>query len=288
MTSGTKQNKTSEKQSRQITDRFHAIEEKALEKAAVQKSVAGHEMPAANLFKLGGLIAFFAIMAIACYIMWPFFKEIFEPGGATRVAEDVRNAGPWGFFILLAIQFLQVVVAFIPGEVVQITAGIIYGPWIGALIIWLGCIISSLFIYVLVNKLGAPFVQAMVPKKYMNKFREWEMSPKFTTLVFALYLIPGLPKDVFTYLTPLTHMPMRSFILVSNMARIPGIVLSTYAASGLVTGDIVQSVLIFGATALVSLISLIVYNRMMKKPKASPAKGQGEEAAASPSEAPKK
>ena len=36
------------------------------------------------------------------------------------VTSDIRNAGPWGFFILLAIQFLQIVVAFIPGEVVQV------------------------------------------------------------------------------------------------------------------------------------------------------------------------
>ena len=58
----------------------------------------------------------------------------------------------------------------------------------------------------LVHKLGAPFVQAMVPEKYMGKFREWETSEKFNVIVFILFLIPGLPKDVFTYITPLTHM----------------------------------------------------------------------------------
>lgn len=222
-------------------------------------------MPAADIFKLVGLIAFFVIMIVVVVLVWPMIHELFEPGGVDRVTSDIRNAGPWGFLILLAIQFLQIVVAFIPGEVVQVAAGMIYGPWVGALIIWLGCIISSSFIFVLVHKLGAPFVQAMVPEKYMGKFRDWETSDKFNVIVFILFLIPGLPKDVFTYITPLTHMSMKNFVLISNFARIPGIVLSTYAAAGLVSGNIVESVIIFAVTAAVAIVALVVYGRVTKK-----------------------
>ncbi|MEC4273807.1 TVP38/TMEM64 family protein [Adlercreutzia sp. R25] len=236
-------------------------------KAHAEKVVAGREMPAANIFKFAGLIAFFLIMIVVVVALWPYIHELFEPGGIERVTADVRNAGPWGFLILLAIQFLQIVVAFIPGEVVQVAAGMIYGPWVGALIIWLGCIISSAFIFVLVHKLGAPFVQAMVPEKYMSTFRKWETSEKFNAIVFILFLIPGLPKDVFTYLTPLTHMSLRNFVIISNVARIPGIVLSTYAAAGLVSGDIVQSVIIFAVTAVVAIVALVVYSRVTKKSK---------------------
>lgn len=243
------------------SERLEHFEERAHE----PRSVAGHEMPAANIFKFAGLIAFFVIMIAVCVAIWPMIHEIFEPGGVDRVTADIRNAGPWGFLILLAIQFLQIVVAFIPGEVVQVAAGMIYGPWVGALVIWLGCVVSSSFIFVLVHKLGAPFVQAMVPEKYMGKFREWETSDKFNIIVFILFLIPGLPKDVFTYVTPLTHMSMKSFVLISNFARIPGIVLSTYAAAGLVSGNIVESVVIFAVTAVVAVAALAVYGRVAKK-----------------------
>lgn len=243
------------------SERLEKLEAKAHE----EKSVAGHPMPAADIFKFVGLIAFFVIMIVVVVLIWPMIHELFEPGGVDRVTSDIRNAGPWGFLILLAIQFLQIVVAFIPGEVVQVAAGMIYGPWVGALIIWLGCIISSSFIFVLVHKLGAPFVQAMVPEKYMGKFRDWEISDKFNVIVFILFLIPGLPKDVFTYITPLTHMSMKNFVLISNFARIPGIVLSTYAAAGLVSGNIVESVIIFAVTAAVAIVALVVYGRVTKK-----------------------
>lgn len=241
--------------------------EELREKAYETKAVHGHEMPASNIFKFVGLIVFFALMVVAVVLLWPLMHEIFEPGGVEHVTQQVREAGPAGFLILLGIQFIQVVVAFIPGEVVQIAAGLIYGPWLGALIILLGCVLSSSVVYVLVHRLGAPFVQAMVPEKYMDKMKAFEESPKLNTIVFVLFLIPGLPKDVFTYLVPLTHMKMHTFIILSNLARIPGIVISTYAASGLAKGDYAQSAIMFGILAVIAVIALFVYNYMSKKKK---------------------
>lgn len=234
------------------------------ERMHAEASVHGHKMTFADIFKFAGLIAFFVVMILLCALIWPYIHEIFEPGGLDRVINDVRQAGPVGFLILLAIQFLQVVVAFIPGEVVQVAAGMIYGPWIGALIVLVGCVVSSAFVFLLVHKLGAPFVQAMVSEKHMAKFRTFENSGKLNIIVFVLFLIPGMPKDVFTYLVPLTHMPLRTFLLLSNIARIPGILVSTYAASGLVEGDIVQSLIIFLVAGAIAVACILFYDKIMK------------------------
>ena len=222
-------------------------------------------MQMGDIFKFVGLIAFLAIMGLLVYLLWPYFHELFEPGGLERVIDDVRAAGPVGFLILLGLQFIQIVVAFIPGEVTQMAAGLLYGPWIGALVILAGCVLSSAFVYVVVKRLGSPFAQKMVPTKYLDKFRAFEETGKLNIIVFILFLIPGLPKDVFTYITPLTHMSMKNFVLISNFARIPGIVLSTYAAAGLVSGNIVESVIIFAVTAAVAIVALVVYGRVTKK-----------------------
>lgn len=234
------------------------------ERMHAEASVHGHKMTFADIFKFAGLIAFFVVMILLCALIWPYVHEIFEPGGLDRVINDVRQAGPVGFLILLAIQFLQVVVAFIPGEVVQVAAGMIYGPWVGALIVLVGCVVSSAFVFLLVHKLGAPFVQAMVSEKHMAKFRTFENSGKLNIIVFVLFLIPGMPKDVFTYLVPLTHMPLRTFLLLSNIARIPGILVSTYAASGLVEGDIVQSLIIFLVAGAIAVVCILFYDKIMK------------------------
>ena len=224
-----------------------------------------HRTTHSDRVKLVGLIAFFAVMALIVVLIWPYVHMIFEPDGLEELLEQMRDAGWAGVLILEALQFLQVIVAFIPGEVVQIAAGMLYGPWWGSLIILIGCIVSSAFIFVLVHKLGAPFVHDMVPKKYMAKFREFEQSKKFVSIVFLLFLIPGLPKDVFTYITPLSDMKLGQFLMITNVARIPGIVISTYAADGLMEGRLVESVIMFIGVAIIAVLALIVYNKVSTK-----------------------
>ncbi len=240
------------------------MREKAREKASEEMDVRGRKLAKGDFFKFAGLIAFFLLMVLACVLAWPYVSDLFGSGGSDRVVENVRGAGFAGFLILLGIQFLQVVVAFIPGEVVQVAAGILYGPWIGGLIILLGCVISSAFVFVLVRKLGMPFVQSMVSTKHLEKFRAFEQSGKLNAIVFVLFLVPGLPKDVFTYLVPLTDMPMRTFLLLSNIGRIPGILVSTYAASGLTQGRYLESAVIFGVAAIVAILGIVFRGRIMK------------------------
>ena len=246
-----------------VKERAHERREAAREKAQEVTTVRGREMTRGDLFKFGGLIAFFALMVVVIILIWPYIHEAFEPGGLSRVIDDVRNAGPLGFLILLAMQFMQIVVAFIPGEVVQMAAGMMYGPWLGAAVVLLGCIISSAFVFAVVHRLGAPFVRDMVPTKYLDKFNAFEESGKLSIVVFILFLIPAMPKDTFTYLVPLTNMRMRDFLVLSNVGRIPGIVISTYAANGLVDGNITQSIIIFAVVAVIAIVAIVFRDKIM-------------------------
>lgn len=242
-------------------ERFEELEEK-LEKP-VSDRPAFARLTKADLFKFGGLIAFFVLMAVVCVAIAPLILELTEPGGVERVVQDVRNAGPGGVLILLGMQFLQVVVAFIPGEVVQVAAGMMYGPWGGAAVVLAGCIISSAFIFLIVHKLGAPFVRDMIPEKWMGKLKDFEETDKLDVMVFVLFLIPGLPKDVFTYLVSLTDMSMRNFLFLSTVGRIPGVLMSTLAADGLMEGNIMRSVLLFLVAAGIAALAVVFHEKIM-------------------------
>ena len=226
-------------------------------------TVFGRTMPKADLFKLIGLLVFVALVIGACAALWPMISGMFSQGGAEGLIQHVRDAGPLGMLILLGMEFLQVVVAFIPGEVVQVAAGMLYGPWLGALIIVVGCFISSWFIYELVHRLGQPFAEAMVPTKYLEKIRAFERSGRLDSMVFILFLIPGLPKDTFTYLVPLTEMRRKDYLIITTVARIPGILMSTYAAAGLMNGNIAQSIAIFVIIAVIAGIALFFKDKIM-------------------------
>lgn len=223
----------------------------------------GRPVRRGDIFKIVGLVAFVGIVSLVSWLVWPYIHMMFEPGGIDQVIESVRDAGPMGFLILLALQFLQIVVAFIPGEATQMAAGMLYGPWIGGLVILLGSVLSSAFVFMVVHRLGAPFVKDMVSEKWMDKFERFEKSGKLELIVFVLFLIPGMPKDIFTYLVPSTDMRMRTFLLLSNVGRIPGILVSTYAASGLVDGNVWQSIVILAALAVVAVVCVIFREQLM-------------------------
>ena len=96
-----------------------------------------------------------------------------------------------------------------------------------------------------------------------NKQR-FQKSGKLNIVVFILFLIPAMPKDVFTYLVPLTDMRMRTFLILATIGRIPGVMVSTYAAAGLAEGQITTSLIIFGVAAAIALLCLIFRNRIMR------------------------
>lgn len=225
--------------------------------------IFGRSIPKSDLFKLLGLLAFFLVSIVAVVAVWPFIGELFEEGGVERVIAKVQGAGAFGVCILLAMQLLQIIVAFIPGEVVQIAAGMLYGPWFGALIILVGCFISSFIIYQVVHRLGQPFVEDMVSTKHLARFREFEKSGKLDIMVIVLFLIPGLPKDIFTYLVPLTEMPLGRYLAITTLARIPGVVMSTLAASGLAEGNLTMSIVVFAIVGVIALLGIVFRERIM-------------------------
>ena len=220
-------------------------------------------MTKADVIKFVGLVLFLGLCGLLVAKLWPYIGMLFEEGGAQALKELIRNAGPAGIFIILGVQLLQIIVAIIPGEVVQVAAGLIYGTWGGFLVLLVGCIISSSIVFLLVRKLGAPFVQNMVSTKYLDKFRTFEATGKLDLIVFFLFLIPGLPKDVFTYLVPLTDMPMGRFLILSTAGRIPAMFMSCFAANGIMEGNYVTSIIIFAVAAVIAVLGILFRDKIL-------------------------
>ena len=228
-----------------------------------------HHASKSDIAKLAGLVAIMAALFGICLAAWPYVSDIFAEGGLDLLVEKVREAGPIGVLILLGLQLLQVIVAFIPGEVTQIAAGMLYGPVWGGLVILFGAAIASAIVFELVHLLGAPFVRSAVPEHFLTRFREFEETGKLTFIVFILFLIPGLPKDTFTYMVGLTDMDLKTFLITSTFGRAPGIFVSAYAASNIMEGDYLLSGILFGVLALIALLGIVfkekIFSLLSKK-----------------------
>lgn len=211
----------------------------------------------ADKIKFAGLVVFVILIIICGVMLVPYIQQLNTPEGRAELVADIQDAGVWGVLISLGMQFLQIVVAFIPGELVQLVIGLLYGTIFGSLIVTLGAVLSSAFVFYVVRKLGAPFVQAMIGKSDSKRMRFLQETKQLDTVVFVLYLIPGLPKDVFNYVLPLTKIQPSSFLVLSTIGRLPGIIASSYIGSSFWQGNYVGMVIVavlIGGLGLVGIV----------------------------------
>lgn len=229
-------------------------------------------------FKIQAIINIVAIILLtALFISLYFiFKDKFDllntKEGLENFINDVQNTGFLGGIILVVIQILQVVVAFIPGEFVELASGIMFGPVLGLVLCLIGLNIGTIIIFGLVKLLGKPFVDENV-SDHNQKFLFLNNSNRTLIILFFIFLIPGIPKDILIYLVPLTKVKMWQFLIVSSVSRIPSILTSTIAGTSIINGDYLVAGIIMGISLILAIIGLIfnkqitnyIENKVLKK-----------------------
>ena len=177
----------------------------------------------------------------------------------------IRSFGALGWLVMLGLQILQVFIALIPGEFVETAAGFAFGPWVGTVICYLGIAFATTLIFTLTRRYGIKLVEVFVSREKINELRFLNTEQKRNTLIFLLFFIPGTPKDLLTYFVGLTDIRLRTFLLLSMVARIPSVITSTFGGHLLGEERYIGAVILYGITGLVCLAGLLVYNHYLKK-----------------------
>jgi len=177
----------------------------------------------------------------------------------------VRSFGVLGPAVVLGLQILQVFIALIPGEIVESAAGYVLGPWLGTAVCYAGIAIASTLIFTLTRRYGVKLVEVFVERERINELRFLNTERKRNNLIFLLFFIPGTPKDLLTYFVGLTDIPLRTFLLLSLVARIPSVITSTFGGHLLGEERYTGAIILYGITGLLSLLGMMGYNRYLKK-----------------------
>lgn len=211
------------------------------------------------------LVTFVVILVLLTLL----FTKVLSPylTSADQLREFLNTYGWKGRFILLGLQCLQVVVAFIPGEIIELGAGYAYGAFQGLLICLVGVALSSSIIFLLVKKIGTPMVEMFISREKMKQLAFLNDEHKLKRLTFWLFFIPGTPKDVLTYFVGLTDMSLLQFLFITLIARIPSVVSSTVCGQMLGDKDYVTAAIVFAATGIISIIGYYLYNRFIESKK---------------------
>lgn len=177
----------------------------------------------------------------------------------------VNHTGIWGKFIMIGISAFQIIVAVIPGEPIEIASGYAFGWFWGAVYCLIGTLLGQMIVFLFTKKFGMDFVEIFVSKEKLEKMAFLKDSKKIYITIFFIFLIPGTPKDVMSYIAGITPIKLIPFLLVSGVARIPSVVSSTIGGSYLGTKNYTMAAVVFIVTLIISGILFFMYRRHEKK-----------------------
>ena len=213
-----------------------------------------------SLLSLLILLLFFA--AVTVWIGGPLLEMLGDPD---EFRSWVDSHSMFGRLIFIGMVILQVIVAVIPGEPMEIGAGYAFGAVEGTILCLVGTAIGSSLVFLFTKNLGIRMVEAFISREKLQSLKFLQNAERLNFVLFLAFLIPGTPKDILTYFAGLTPIRLRTFLLLTTLARIPSVVSSTLGGNALGTENYGMAVVVFLVTAVISAVGALIYKQHTQK-----------------------
>ncbi len=177
----------------------------------------------------------------------------------------VDERGIWGMIAFVGMVFLQVLVAVIPGEPLELCAGYAFGAVRGTLLCMLGAFLGSVAVFAFVRRYGQPLVEVFFPREKLEKIGFLKDSPKRNALFWLIFTVPGTPKDLLCYFAGLTDLRWGTWLLISTAGRIPSILTSTVGGDAVGVQNYQFALIAFAVTMAISGIGLLIYRSVIRR-----------------------
>ena len=215
-----------------------------------------------RLLAAGAFFIFLALMAVVTWCVGrPMVRFVEEP---ELFRAWVDGHGLWGELAFIGMSVLQIVVAFIPGEPLEIGAGYAFGFWEGTALCLLGIFLGSAVVFLLVRRFGTHLVEVFFDKEKIRSLKFLQESKKRDLLIFLVMFIPGTPKDLLSYFAGLTDIKLGRWLLITTVARIPSVITSTVGGNAVGEQNYLFAILVFAGTLAVSGLGLLIYQRISR------------------------
>ena len=138
-----------------------------------------------------------------------------------RVRDFIASFG-WGApLVFMGIQILQVIFAPVPGEATGFIGGYLFGVFEGFLYSSAALAVGSWINFSIGRFFGVRFVRKMIPVAKFEKFDSM-LKRQGIIVLFLLFVFPGFPKDYLCLFLGLSTLPIKVFILLATVGRMPG------------------------------------------------------------------
>ena len=177
----------------------------------------------------------------------------------------VNGYGAWGRILFVGIVVLQVVVALIPGEPLELAGGYAFGALEGTVLALVGIIIGSAMVFGLVRRFGVKLVEVFFSREKIESLSFLKNPKKTRVIAFLLMMIPGTPKDFLSYFAGLTKLRLIEWLVIVAVARIPSVIGSTISGGAVGSKDYLLATITMGLTLLLSGAGILYYRHICKE-----------------------
>lgn len=213
--------------------------------------------------------SYIAVVLMAVFLggaAYFYFHEYFYLfNDPVKIRNVIMSYGRYSILAFLILQIIQVVAFFIPGEIIQIAGGYIFGTFYGSLLSLLGITVGSAVVYGISRLFGKPLIKKIISERHFDFFKRILQFGSAKYVVFLLYLIPGIPKDVFGFICGISEISFRDFILYSTLGRVPAIIVSAYFGAKMFSGKTVLLSFIAILMLLLFFFGMLKGDRIIKK-----------------------
>ena len=164
------------------------------------------------------------LIGVPVFLYLKFGADVFSKDSAGRLLSYLRANKKTAFLLIIAIQAIQVIICILPGQPIQFASSYMFGILPGFLLSIVGAVIGTAVSFYLSKILGRDMINILFDKDKVDDYHRKLNSGRGLSLVMLIYLIPGVPKDLVSYVAGISDMKFRPFILVSTVARSPGMI----------------------------------------------------------------
>lgn len=215
-----------------------------------------------------GALVLVAILSVITYLVVPFLPENYQQilqqvqrgdwaTSRQSLARLFDSYGPARVYAFLAFQVLQVLAAPIPGQLLGLLGGYLFGFWYGLLITMLGLTVGSAIAMGLSRLFGNYVARKLVPPAVLAKF-DYLIDHGGLWNFFLLFLLPALPDDAICFIAGLTRIKLWKLLLVSVLGRLPGMAVLTFVGTS-VGGNMAIANVVLGV-AMIAAFALWLFS----------------------------
>jgi uncharacterized membrane protein YdjX (TVP38/TMEM64 family) len=213
-------------------------------------------------------IGLFLLLTIGVVLAWLHRDAL----TAEAVTAWVERSGMWGPAVFIGVYTIAPAL-FLPGSILTLAGGALFGPFTGALLSLIGATIGATVAFLIARYLAADWVERRVSGK-LQDIKEGVEREGWRFVAFVR-LVPLFPFNLLNYALGLTHLSVQTFAVTSFITMAPGALAYAYlgdAGREAVSGgpDLVRKGLL--ALALLAAVALLpsLIRRWRRPEKISP------------------